>query len=57
MTKITNYSELFDNVFTKREVQNDLPEFWWEEPQHEISESEYFNEVMFKDYKEENNLT
>lgn len=58
MTQITNYDELFNNVFTKMDVIIDeLPEFWYEEPQHLIEESEYFQERMVNDYKENNNVT
>lgn len=58
MTQITNYTELFNNVFTKMDVVNEgLPEFWYEEPQYLIEESEYFQERMVNDYKDNNNKT
>ena len=56
---ITNYSELFTHVFDTMEMldNEELPEFWYEEPEMEMLESAYWQQQILEAYAYDNDLT
>lgn len=58
-TTITNYSELFTHVFDTMEIldNEELPEFWYEDAEMEMLESEYWQNRILEAYAYDNDLT